>query len=97
MLVYEAKEEIESRLTEALKHDYAKDMPEYFQALEIAVKALDAQIRLIDTLNDWDIETEIKRGDTYSASACHDIVRQFSIYCKDEDEEENVNEDTSTT
>lgn len=84
MLIFEAKSIIESRLE--LKKDYGEHIPEYFEALEIAVKCMDKQIELIDTLNDWDIETEVERGDTYSAKLCHDIVRQFSIYAQfDED------------
>lgn len=46
MTLNEAKKEIQSRLTESLRRDYAKFIPEYFESLEIAVQCMDAQIRV---------------------------------------------------
>lgn len=83
MLIFEAKHEIDARLEHC--QDLKENVPEYFEALEIASKCMQKQMDLIELLNDWDIETESKRGDTYSAMLCHDIVRQFSIYADDEE------------
>lgn len=94
MLIFEAKSIIESRLE--LKKEYGQQIPDYFEALEIAVKCMDKQIELIDVLNDWDIETEIEQRATYSAKLCHDIVRQFSIYAKFDENGELEEEDGRT-
>lgn len=85
MLLFEARHQLQERIDIC---DFKEQIPEYIEALEIAVKCIDKQQELVDCLNDWDIETEIKNGDRYSAQLCHDIVRQFSIYNEDEEDED---------
>lgn len=87
MLLFEAKAEIDERLKLAEESNYKEQIPEYIEALEIASKCIEKQIELADLLNDWEqtIDQEIERGDMYSVSLCHDIVKQFSIF---EEEEE---------
>lgn len=89
MLLFEAKKEIDDRLSPELRRDYEKTIPEYFMALEIAQKAIEAQIRLTELLNDWTEDSarrESERGETFSPRLCRDMVRQFSIFAKfDED------------
>lgn len=72
MLLFEAKAELEERLR--LQDEYVHEIPEYFEALEIASRCIDAQIRLADLLNDF-TEREIEQ-DTYSAKLCYDILNQ---------------------
>lgn len=72
MLLFEAKAELEERLR--LQDEYGHELPEYFEALEIASKCIDAQIRLADLLNDF-TENELE-NDTYSAKLCYDILTQ---------------------
>lgn len=65
MLIFEAQNEIKERLK--LKPDFCKDIPEYFEALEMADKALEAQGRLSDLLNDFMQDSEEhQKNDTYS-------------------------------
>lgn len=52
MLLIEAKAEIDARITEAQKTEYYSHLPEYFEALEMASKALEAQMRLANYIND---------------------------------------------
>lgn len=82
MLLSEAKKEIDDRLE--LADDYKEHMPEYFEALEIASKCIEAQMRLADTLNDFS-EQELDR-DTYSARLCYDMLSSIRFDAKfDED------------
>lgn len=88
MLIFEAHSIVENMLNNLKANgENIANEDELIEALEIANKSMQKQMDLIDLLNDWDIETEEARGDRYSARLCHDIVRQFSIY-EDEDEED---------
>ena len=96
MLLFEAKSEIDKRLSENLKSDFGKHIPEYFEALELASKCIDAQQRLAHLLNEfWDGLTE---ADSFSAQLTYDMLRSCSIEAKfDEDgmyltEEEEADE-----
>lgn len=52
-----AKAEIDERLTSKLREEFGKQIPDYFKALEIASKSIEAQLRLnemmefVSTLN----------------------------------------------
>lgn len=73
MLIFEAMNEIRGRLE--LKEEYKKQIPEYFEALEMAYKALEAQTRLADILNDFYAEDEEKhKGDMYSRLLCLELL-----------------------
>lgn len=72
MLLFEAKAELEERLR--LQDEYGHEVPEYFEALQIASACIDAQIRLADILNSF-TEKEIE-NDMYSANLCYDILNQ---------------------
>lgn len=50
MLLFEAKAQIDERLKIT---DYKEQIPEYYNALEIASKSIEAQIRLAELLNDF--------------------------------------------
>ena len=84
MLLFEAKHQIDARLDETLQKDYKEHIPEYFEALEIASRCIQAQMELSDVLNDWDI----KDDDRVSGLLCYEILEQFSIYHKEDEEDE---------
>lgn len=82
MLLFEAKSQIDDRLE--LSEDYKCHIPEYFEALEIASKCIDAQIRLAELLNDF-TERELKE-DTYSAQLTYEMLSSIRFDAKfDED------------
>lgn len=87
MLIFEAKHQIDERIETYDNGDLKGSCDEYVEALRIASACMQKQMDLIDLLNDWDIETEDARGDSYSARLCHDIVRQFSIYADEVEED----------
>lgn len=84
MLIFEAKNIIDERLK--LNEDYKEHIPEYFNALEIASKALDAQLRLADMINDLSCDRE---GSTYSQALVLEILNECSIEGGKGDEDEN--------
>lgn len=87
MLIFEAKHQIDERIETYDNGDLKGSCDEYVDALRIASASMQKQMDLIDLLNDWDIETGEARGDRYSARLCHDIVRQFSIYADEVEED----------
>lgn len=89
MLLFEAKREIDSRLTEQLKRDYQSMIPEYFEALEIASNCIDAQMRLCDLLNDLypDLENEVHENDTYSLRLVIELLETCLHTWRDENEQ----------
>jgi len=74
MLLMDAKNEIDSRLSETIQRDYREHIPEYFDALEIARKCIEAQMRLADILNDWD--AGFKEGDSLSYKLVEQILNE---------------------
>lgn len=65
MLIFEAIGEIQGRLN--LRKDYENTIPEYFEALEMAKKALEKQLVLADYLESFMAEDEEKhKDDRYS-------------------------------
>lgn len=83
MLIFEAKAIIDSRLK--FNEEYKDQIPEYFEALKMASKALEAQCRVADMINDLNSD---KADSTYS----HDLVMDILAECTMEgkvDEDEN--------
>lgn len=75
MVLAEEKAQIDDRLTETLRRDYKHLIPEYYEALEIASKCIDAQMRLADVLNEfWD---DAKPTDSFSGKLVYNILEQF--------------------
>lgn len=90
MLIFEAKREIDERIK--LKSEYEKfsDVQPYFEALEMASKALEAQNRLADMLNTFDAEDEEKhKDDTYSRRLTIELLKVASMDYVNEDEMED--------
>lgn len=83
MLLFEAKNEIDKRLEETMQTDYREHIPEYFEALEIASKAIDAQMRLADMLNDFWNDT--KELDTFSARLTYELLSSIRFDWRDEE------------
>lgn len=75
MLLFEAKAQIDSRLTDAMRADYQKHIPEYFEALEIASKCIEAQGRLADMLNDF--VADFRPEDSYSATLVLELLNEI--------------------
>lgn len=73
MILAEAKSQIDARL--GLAEDYKANIPEYFEALEIASKCIEAQMRLSDVINEW--WDDITEADSLSAMLVYDILKQF--------------------
>lgn len=85
MMLFEADNEIQSRLE--LHQEYKNDIPEYFEALEIAHKSIQKQMELADVINDFWLDVE--KNDTFSATLVYDLLNQFRHdYEGDEDGEE---------
>lgn len=78
MTLFECVEELESRLTPVMRKDYEKDIPEYFQALELALKCVEKQMELLDFINDF--EANFNVNNRYSELAVDEMITQFSIY-----------------
>jgi len=89
MLLFEAKAEIEERLK--LNDEYKNDIPEYFEALEIAVKCIEAQERLADILNDFWADTN--EDDMFSAKLTEDMLQGIRYDAKFDDDGVFIRED----
>lgn len=75
MLIFEAKAELQERIDLINSEKYPTG--DYLQALEIAVKCLDAQQRVCDLLNDfW---CDVKDTDTFSANLVYDIISSLHM------------------
>ena len=81
MLLHEAKELIDDRIENC---DFKEEIPDYIEALELASRCIEQQMRLCDMLSSfWD---DVSEDDSFSASLTHGILLQYSIYAKfDED------------
>lgn len=74
ILLWSALGEIEERLKMAFV--YGVDIPEYFQALRVARKAILAQMRLAEYLNEFYAEDyEKHKNDSYSRGVVMDILQ----------------------
>lgn len=89
MLLFEAKAEIEERLK--LNDEYKNDIPEYFAALEIAVRCIEAQERLADILNDFWADTN--EDDMFSAKLTEDMLQGIRYDAKFDDDGMFIRED----
>lgn len=86
MLLFEAANEFKARLQ---INDYKDSIPEYYEAMEIAVKCIHAQIRLADLLNDFYCENEEHhKNDMYSRKLCLQLLESFRFDkdCEDDDD-----------
>lgn len=87
MLMFEAKAQIDERLK--LKDEYKAQIPEYIEALEIASKAIEAQIRLADLLNDFYAEDDDKhKDDMYSRALTLELLESIKFDYVEETYEE---------
>lgn len=59
------------------KCDFKEQIPEYIQAMELAVKALEAQLTLMDVVND--ILAHFKEEDSFSERLVLEILDDISI------------------
>lgn len=76
MFLFEAANEFKERLK---LDDLRENIPEYFEALEIAVKCIEAQYTVIDYLDAFNSENEEEhRGDSYSRP----LVMEFLNSCR---------------
>ena len=73
-LITKAKKEIDARLSDDLRKDYEQSIPEYFQALEISSKALEAQIRLNEMI---ELITALNQGDQYSVRTVRTMLEEL--------------------
>lgn len=89
MLLLEAKAEINERLK--MHDEYKEHIPEYFEALEIAVKCIEAQQRLCDMLNDFWIG--LKEDDTFTARLTEDMLMGIRYDAKFDDDGMFIRED----
>lgn len=83
MLIFEAIFEIQERIK--LKKDYGNNIPEYFEALELAKKALEKQLVLADYLESFASEDEEKhKDDTYSRTLVMEFLNSLWLEYEDE-------------
>jgi len=76
MLLFEAAELFKSRLA---NNEYRDEIPEYYEAMEIAVKCIEAQYSIIDYLDAFNSEDdEVHKGDMYSRM----LVMEFLNSCR---------------
>lgn len=82
MLLMEAKAEIDARLTEQMQKDYRKQIPWYFEALEIASKCIEKQMELCDQLNDMEqsLDIDSAAGVEYSVLEMYEALQEYCIY-----------------
>ena len=81
MFLREAKELIDDRIENC---DFKEQIPDYIEALELASRCIEQQVRLCDMLNSfWD---DVSKDDSFSASLMHGMLSQYSVCAKfDED------------
>lgn len=82
MLLFEARGILQGRIDHC---DFKEQIPDYIEALEIAVKCIDAQMRLADIRND--LQT-IPEGSTFSQGVMNEVLEECSFEWKTEEEEE---------
>lgn len=92
MLLFEAAEQFKERLR---IEDLKENIPEYFEAMEIAVKCIEAQYTIIEYLQSfYDEDEEKHKHDMYSRA----LVMEFLDSCRyDYDGEEVPFADVSET
>ena len=84
MLIFEAREELQSRVDLMNADCWFDGKDQIKEAYEMAVKALEAQQRVCDLLNDfWD---DTKPGDSYSAQLVYDIINSLHMDFVSEEE-----------
>lgn len=83
MLLCDAKAEIDARI-EIIEKDFKDNIPDYLEALKIASRSIEAQIRLTDVLNDF--FCGFAENDSISLKLAYGMLKQFSIFAEfDED------------
>lgn len=84
MLLFEAKNEIDERIKHYEHSDLRQECKEYAEALRIASKSIEAQIRLSELLNEF--LDGIKETDNFSTSLCYEMLSTIRFDAKfDED------------